>query len=61
MVSRVGLLSQRTLRRRLDSNADILAHVHDTSCLAESDILPLCVRVWLHETNDMVGLRIDSE
>ena len=23
--------------------------------------LPLCVRVWLHETNDVVGLHIDSE
>ena len=28
-VSHVGLHSQRMLRRRLDSNADVLTHAHD--------------------------------
>ena len=48
MVSRVGLLSQRILRRRLDSNADVLVHVRDMLVsLSQTFFHSVCLTTWL--------------
>ena len=63
----MGCFHSTMLRRRLDSNTDVLAHVHDMLVLrsqtfsASLDFLPFCETVRLCEPNDVVGLRIDSE